>query len=104
MSNIIAPADAETVSFSPPVRDNESREPYRPREAVADVLEEGRIAGEVEVPLPDEEFRPGMSQDEALKQLDPIIAEKIEETRLPDEVVFDGQRQEADEGFESAFR
>ncbi len=89
MTNILPPADAESVHFSPPVVDNESSEPYRDRAALAGVLEEGRISGEVEAPLPDEEFRPGMSQDEALKQLDPIVAEPLDETRLPDEVAFD---------------
>ena len=44
MSNIVAPAGAETVSFSPPVVDTESTDVYRDREALAGVLEEGRIA------------------------------------------------------------
>ena len=89
MSNILPPAGAESVHFSPPVVDNESSEPHRDREALASVLKEGWIAEFGDAPLPDEELRPGMSQDEALKQLDPVVAEQLDETRLPDEVAFD---------------
>ena len=65
MSNILAPADAERVSFSPPVVDNESTDLYRDRQALAGVIEEGRIAGAVEAPLPDEEYRPDPSDADA---------------------------------------
>ena len=59
MSNILPPAGAESVHFSPPVVDNESSEPHRDREALASVLKEGWIAGFGDAPLPDEELRPG---------------------------------------------
>ncbi len=51
MPNILPPADAETVSFSPPVVDNESAEPPRDRESLAGVIGEGRIAELDDVPL-----------------------------------------------------
>ncbi len=69
--------------------DTVSSEPPRDRQALAGVIEEGRIAGVVEAPLADEELRPDPSQAEARKQLDPIVAEPLDETRLPDEVAFD---------------
>ena len=99
MSNITAPSDAETVSFSPLVIDSESAEPHRDRQALADVIEAGRISGAVETPLPDEEFRPDPSQEEALKRLDPIVRENLDETRMPDEQVFDGQHEMAADDF-----
>lgn len=55
MANIIARDDAETVHFSPPVVDNESSEPHRDRQALAGVIEEGRIAELDDGPLADEE-------------------------------------------------
>ncbi len=79
MPNILPMIEADTVAFEPP----------RDRESLAGVIGEGRIAGVVEAPLADEELRPDPSQAEARKQLDPIVAEPLDETRLPDEVAFD---------------
>ncbi len=91
MSNILPPGDASDVLMPMPVfeADTLSSEPHRDRQALAGVIEEGRIAGVVEAPLADEESRPDPSQAEARKRLDPIVAEPLDETRLPDEIAFD---------------
>ncbi len=80
-----APYEADSVSFDLP----------RDKEKIAAVIEDASIALGEDAPLPDEQIRPGMTQDEALKQLDPIVAEQIAEDRLPDEIVQDGQAEMA---------
>ena len=51
MANILPMIEADSISF----------EPSRDREAHAGVIEEGRIAGAVETPLPNEHHRPDPS-------------------------------------------
>ena len=89
MANITAPYEADSVSF----------DLHRDRQALDTVIEEGKIAGDVSPPLPDEEFRPDPSQEAALASLDPVVRDQLEEDRLPDEIVQDGQREMAEEGF-----
>jgi hypothetical protein len=88
MTNILPSADAETVSFEP-----RSSEPRRSREDVANMQADAEIANGP--PLGDVEYGAGMSQAEARDMLDPVVAEQLEETRLGDEIAFDGQRQMA---------
>lgn len=100
MTNILPSADAETVSFEP-----RSTEPYRDREALAGVIEEGRIA--LGAPLADETINPNPLADdahqaEAIKQLDPIVQEQLSEDRLPDEIVAEGQALQAEDEMNEA--
>ena len=92
MSNILPPSEADSVSF----------DPHRDRQALADIQADAQIAGIGNEPLADEPHRPGISQAEAREHLDPIVAEQLEETRLPNEVVADGQRAMAEEEFNGA--
>ena len=97
MSNILPPAKADSISFDPP----------RTKEALAGVIEDGEIAGLGHEPLPDEFINPNPQSNDAAQAeerawLDPIVAEQLEETRSPNEVVADGQRAMAEEEFNGA--
>ena len=100
MANILPPANAETVNFSPPVVDNEITDLYRDREAIEGIIiADADIDGLNYGPLPDEGFA-SPSEAEAIERLDPIIAEQItQDSRLPDEIAIEGQKKLREEEF-----
>ncbi|KKL50374.1 hypothetical protein LCGC14_2306130 [marine sediment metagenome] len=106
MSNILPPADAESVSFSGPVRDNEASDRTYTREELQTVLDDAEIGGDLSYgPLPDETINPhpqsdDAAQEEARKNLDPIVSEQLEDDRLGDEIAFDGLRAQEKEEFD----